>query len=84
MTILIEYSDYSNIFLAKNVTEFIEYIEINNYAIKLEKSKQRLFRPIYSLGTIELEILKIYIKIKQANSFIYSFKSLASIFILFY
>ena len=29
--ILAEYSNYNNVFLAKNIAEFSEHIEINNY-----------------------------------------------------
>ena len=53
-----------------NITKLLEYIKINNYAIKLKKSKQLLFRLIYSLELVELKILKIYIKINLANGFI--------------
>lgn len=38
--------------------------------MKLKKGKQPSFGPIYSLGLVELETLKIYIKINLANSFI--------------
>ena len=50
--------------------ELLEYTGINNYIIKLEKSKQPLFKPIYSLESMGLEILKIYNKTNLANSFI--------------
>lgn len=43
--------------------EFFKNININKYAIKLIKSKQPLYWPIYSFNLIELEIWKIYIKI---------------------
>ena len=36
---------------------------INNQAIDLIESKQTLYGPIYSLGPVELETLKTYIKI---------------------
>ena len=36
---------------------------INNQAIDLMESKQTLYGPIYSLGPVELETLKTYIKI---------------------
>ena len=41
-----EYSNYSNIFLVKNVAELLKYTKINDYAIELEEDKQSLFRPI--------------------------------------
>ena len=68
--ILIKYSNYSNIFLVKYTIEFLEYTKINNHAIKLKKGKQLPFRSIYNLELVELKILKTYIKINIANSFI--------------
>ena len=56
---------------------------MNNYAIKLEKGKQLLFGPIYSLGSVELETLKTYIKANLANGFIRPFKSPAKALIFF-
>ena len=56
---------------------------MNEYAFELEKSKQPLFKPIYSLELVELKTLKIYIKINLANGFIQSFMSLARVFTLF-
>ena len=38
--ILVKYSDYSNVFLVKNVVELPENIRINEYVIKLKESKQ--------------------------------------------
>ena len=57
-----EYSDYSNVFSAEYAVELPENTGMNEYAIKLEEGKQPLFEPIYSLGPIELEILKTFIK----------------------
>ena len=55
---------------------------MNEHAIELVEDKQSPFRSIYSLGPVELEILKTYIEINLANSFIHLSKSLASIPIL--
>ena len=66
----VEYSNYNNIFLAENVAELLKNSRINKNIIKLEESKQLLFRLIYSLKLIELEILKTYIKTNLANCFI--------------
>ena len=63
--------------------ELSENIEINKYIIEMKKSKQPPFRPIYSLGPVELETLKIYIKTNLANNFIRFFKSSTGAFILF-
>ena len=56
--VLVEYSNYSNVFSAEYVVELLENIEINEHAIKLEEGKQPLFGPIYSLELVELETLK--------------------------
>ena len=47
-----EYSDYSDVFLAKNAAELPENTGMNKHAIELEKSKQLSFGPIYSLGLV--------------------------------
>ena len=78
-----EYFDYSNIISIKNITELSEHSNINDITIKLKKSKQPLFRLIYNLGSVELEILKIYIKTNLANDFISPFKFPAGAYILF-
>ena len=56
---------------------------MNKHVIKLEEGKQPSFRPINSLGLVELKTLKIYIKINLANGFIRPFKSPAEAPILF-
>ena len=60
-----------------------EHIEINMHAIDLEKDKQPSYGPIYSLGLVELEILKTYIETNLANGFIHHSKSPAGAPILF-
>ena len=81
--ILIEYSDYSNIFLTEYIAELPENNGMNEHAIKLKEGKQPPFGPIYSLKPVELETLKTYIKTNLVNSFIQLFKSPAGIPILF-
>ena len=71
-----KYSDYCDVFLAKNVAEFSENIEINKYTIKLKEGKQPPYGPIYSLELIEFEIFKTYIEINLVNGFIRPSKSL--------
>ena len=56
---------------------------MNEHAIKLEEGKQPPFGPIYSLGPVELETLKTYIKTNLANVFIRLSKSLAGAPIFF-
>ena len=78
-----KYSDYSNVFSTENAAELPENTKINEHAIKLKKGKQPSFGPIYSLGPIELETLKIYIETNLANGFIWPFKSPTKAPILF-
>ena len=78
-----EYSNYSNVFSAKNAVELPENTKINERAIKLEEGKQPPFRPIYNLVPVELETLKTYIKTNLANGFIWPFMSLDKALILF-
>ena len=68
----------------ENAAELPENTGINEYAIKLEKGKQPPFGPIYSLGPVELETLKIYIETNLANGFIRPSKSPTGAPILFY
>ena len=79
----VKYSNYSNVFSAEYTAELSENTGMNNHAIKLEEGKQLPFGPIYSLGPVELEILKTYIKTNLTNSFIWPSKSLARASILF-
>ena len=79
----VEYSDYSDVFLAENAAELPENTGMNEHAIELEEDKQPPFGPIYSLGPVELETLKTYIKTNLANGFICPSKSPAGAPILF-
>ena len=81
--VLAKYSNYSNIFSVEYAVELPENTRMNEYAIELEEGKQPLLGPIYSLESVELEILKIYIKINLANGFIWPSKSPAGALILF-
>ena len=78
-----EYFDYSNVFSVENAEKLPENTRINEHAIELEKDKQPPFGLIYSLGLIELETLKTYIKINLANDFIRPSKSPTEAPILF-
>ena len=81
--ILAEYSKFSNVFSSDSAVELPEYTGINNHPINLLDHKQPSYSPIYSLGLVELEILKTYIKAKLASSFIRPSKFPASALILF-
>ena len=65
-----EYSDFVDIFSPDVAFELPEYTRINNHAIELVKSQQPPYGLIYSLGPVELEILKAYIETNFANGFI--------------
>ena len=78
-----EYSNHSDVFSAETAAELLKNTKMNEYAIELEESKQPPFGPIYSLGPIELETLKIYIEINLANGFIRPFKYPARALIFF-
>ena len=67
----------------ENVAELSENTGMNEHSIELEKGKQSLFGPIYSLGPVELEMLKTYIETNLTNSFIRLSKSPAKAPILF-
>ena len=68
--ILDKYSDFANVFLEKKALILPERIDFNEHAIDLEGGKQPSYRPIYSLGSVKLEILKTYIKIHLKTRFI--------------
>ena len=78
-----EYSDFADVFSEVKALVLLGRIELNEHAINLEDGKQPLYRPIYSLGPVELEILKTYIETHVKNGFIQPFKSLAGALILF-
>lgn len=46
--ILIKYLDFFNKFLRKRALKLLEIINLNQYTINLENSKQLLYKPIYS------------------------------------
>ena len=60
-----------------------DQIGANKYTIKLEKDKQPLYRPIYSLRPVKLKTFKTYVKTNLANGFIKASKSPISTLILF-
>ena len=82
-TVSTKYSDYTNVFLSELAAELPEHTGINDHAIELEDSKRPLYGPIFSLGPVELEILKAYIKTNLANGFIRPLKSSVGVPILF-
>ena len=73
--VLSRYTNFTNIFSSKFAIKFFKYTKINNYTIELIDDQQSFYCLIYSLGSVNLEIFKIYIKNNLVNSFIRSFKS---------
>lgn len=78
-----KYLDFANVFCEKFIVVLPEYTEINTHAINLEEGKQSFYGFIYSLGLVELKILKTYIDINLAKGFICLSKSFAGALILF-
>ena len=78
-----EYSDFADVFSEKSASVLPKQTGANKHAIELEKGKQLLYGPIYSLEPVELETLKTYIEIDLANAFIQALKSLVGASILF-
>ena len=70
-----KYANFADVFSPKLAVELLEYTRINDYTIKLVDDWQSLYGPIYSLGPVKLEILKVYIKNNLVNSFIRPSKS---------
>ncbi len=80
---LSKYANFVDIFLPKLVIELPEHTRINNHAIELVDDWQPLYGPTYSLGSVERETLKAYIKNNLINNFIRPIKFLARASILF-
>ena len=78
-----KYSDFADVFFSDLVFKLPEQIKINDHAIKRVDGQQPIYKPIYSLGPIELEILKAYIETNLSNGFIRPSKFPASVPILF-
>ena len=65
-----KYLDFSDVFSAKEALMLPEQTKLNEHAIELEEGKQPPYRPLYSLGSVELETLKSYIKTHLKTRFI--------------
>ena len=81
--IFAKYLDFVHVFFLDLAFKLLEHIKINNHAIKQVNNQQPPYGPIYSLGPIELETLKAYIKTNLANGFIRLSKSPVGAPILF-
>ena len=78
-----KYLNFTDIFSEEKVLILPECTELNEHAIDLEDGKQPPYGLIYSLGPMELETLKTYIKTHLKTRFIWPFKSPARAPILF-
>ena len=78
-----KYADYTDAFSFNLVIELLENTAINKHAIQLHDGKQPPYKPMYSLGPVELETLKTYIETHLKTRFIQPFKSPANAPILF-
>ena len=65
-----KYTDYADVFLFNLAIELPKNTGIKKHAIELQDNKQPPYGPIYSLGPVELETLKTYIKIHLKTGFI--------------
>lgn len=70
ITVLTEFSEFADVFYLESDIELPKYMSINDHTIDLVKSQQPSYKPIYNLGPVKLETLKINIKINLANNFI--------------
>ena len=73
VTILSKYVDYTNVFSLDFAAELSKHTGINDHFIDLIDNKQLLCGPIYSLGLVELEMLKTYIETNLVNGFYQTF-----------
>ena len=78
-----KYSDFTDVFSEEKALVLPERTKLNEHAIDLEDGKQPSYGPIYSLGPVELETLKIYIETHLKTGFIRPSKSPAGAPILF-
>lgn len=81
--IFFKYLDFADIFLADLTMGLPKQNNMNHYIMKQVEGKQPSYWPIYSLGLVELETLKIYIEIHLKIGFIGLFKFSTEAFILF-
>lgn len=83
VSVLTNYTHFANIFSKKLAEILSKRTGINKHATKLGNGKQPPYKPIYSLGLVELETLKTYIETNLTNNFIQSSNSPFGALILF-
>ncbi len=65
-----KYTYFADVFSPKLAIELLQHMKINNYTIELVDDQQPPYGPFYSLGPVELETLKTYVKNNLTNDFI--------------
>ena len=83
MKILTKYSDFADVFSEEKALVLSKQTDLNEHAIELKNGKQLPYRPIYSLGPVELETLKTYIETHLKPGFIQLSKTSTGAPILF-
>ena len=78
-----KYVYFSDVFSKESAALLPARSDINEHQINLEPGKQPPYRPMYSLGPVELETFKTYIETNLASKFIQSSKSPVKPLILF-
>ena len=82
-TVFTKYLDFADVSSLDLASKLSKHTKINNHAIKLVNGQQPPYKPIYSLGPVELRTLKAYIRTNLANEFIKLTKSTTGIPIFF-
>lgn len=70
INILIQYSNFANVFLSNSAIKLLKYIGISNNLIDLIDNKRLFYSLIYSLELVELKTLKSYIKTNLTSKFL--------------
>lgn len=81
--VLSKYANFAIVFSSNPIAKLPENNGVNNHPINLVEGQQPPYGPIYSLKSVKLKILKMYIETNLANGFIRSSKSLNKPFIFF-
>lgn len=70
-----EYSNFLDVISLELVAELSKHIEINEYTINLINNKQSPYQLMYSLNSIWLETLKMYMELNLVYNYIKTSKS---------
>lgn len=83
IAIFFKYVDFADVSFLKFAAKLSEHTRINNHLINLVDDQKLSYESIYSLDSVKLKMLKIYIKINLANNFIQTSKLLTRAIIFF-